>query len=106
MSVTDLLKKGKVHCPGCQRVFEVGPDLESISESAGNLLDKLGNLFGGDDEKDFYLTDDLKGALIELLEDLFDTFDFGDESAQEALSRALDDGKVQTAVFEFFESED
>lgn len=106
MSVSDLLKKGKVHCPGCQRVFEVGPDLESISESAGNLLDKLGNFFGGDDEKDFLLTDDLKGALIELLEDLHDEYDFGDESAQDALARALDDGKVQSAISDFFESED
>lgn len=88
MAFSDLLKQSTILCPSCHASFELGPDLKSITESAGTLLDKLTGLLG----------DNPHG---ELCEEIAEHYDVHPDQAVEMLREALNDEEIRDRIFDF-----
>lgn len=102
MGLTDLLKKNRIICPHCSNGFDLGTDLKAISESAGNLLDKLGGFFsGGEDQEEEEEAKPVHPWILHIAGD----FDVSPSEAKEMLETALMDDAIVDAICDFLEGD-
>lgn len=92
MPITDLLKQSTITCPGCNASFQLGPDLKSITEGAGKLLDQVAGLFG----------DNPHGALCE---EIARHYDVAPDRAVALLKLAMNDSSIRDHVFDFIDTQ-
>jgi len=102
MALSDLLKKNRVLCPHCQNGFELGADLEAISQTAGDLLDKLGGFLSGVEDEPEEVDSKVHPWILHIAGE----FDVPPSEAQGLLEAALEDQAVLDAICDFLESEE
>lgn len=90
MGVLSLLKKSSFNCPHCQAAFELGPDIEALSKTAGGLLEKLGSLFSG-------------SPFDDTIDEISTQFEVSREEAIALLAAALNDETVIDSIYDFIE---